>query len=89
MHMRGTPKTMQKGDLIYDDLLGEIIDCLRKSIGKAMRAGVRKECLIVDPGIGFGKTWRIIIKSSEICLRLSYWACRSCSGRHARRSSET
>jgi dihydropteroate synthase len=56
MHMRGTPKTMQKGDLIYDDLLGEIIDCLRKSIGKAMRAGVRKECLIVDPGIGFGKT---------------------------------
>ena len=56
MHMRGTPKTMQKGDLIYDDLLREIIDCLRKSIGKATRAGVRKECLIVDPGIGFGKT---------------------------------
>jgi dihydropteroate synthase len=56
MHMRGTPKTMQKGDLHYDDLMGEIICNLQKSIGRAISAGVGKNSIIVDPGVGFGKT---------------------------------
>ena len=56
MHMRGIPRTMQKGDLIYDDLMGEIIGHLQKSMEKAVRAGVDKESVVVDPGIGFGKT---------------------------------
>ena len=40
----------------YDDLLGDIIDSLKDSVGKALNAGVPRENLIVDPGIGFGKT---------------------------------
>ncbi|MBN1474390.1 MAG: dihydropteroate synthase [Syntrophaceae bacterium] len=56
MHMRGTPKNMQKGDLLYRDLMGEIIIHLQKAIDKAKNAGVKKECIVVDPGVGFGKT---------------------------------
>ncbi len=56
MHMRGTPKNMQKGDLLYRDLMGEIIIHLQKAIDKAKNAGVKKESIVVDPGVGFGKT---------------------------------
>ncbi len=56
MHMRGTPRNMQKGDLLYDDLMGEIIVHLQKAIDKAKSAGVKKESIVVDPGVGFGKT---------------------------------
>ena len=57
MHMRGNPANMQKGNLGYDDLMGEITDYLRSSIQKAMKAGVEKDSIVVDPGIGFGKTF--------------------------------
>ena len=40
----------------YDDLLGDIIDSLKDSVGKAVNSGVPRENLMVDPGIGFGKT---------------------------------
>ena len=40
----------------YGDLLGEVVAGLRGSIALALKAGVRRECLVVDPGIGFGKT---------------------------------
>ncbi len=43
MHMRGTPKNMQKGDLLYRDLMGEIIIHLQKAIDKAKNAGVTPE----------------------------------------------
>lgn len=70
MHMRGTPQTMQKGDLRYDDLMGEIIAYLQKSMQKAVDAGVEKERVVVDPGIGFGKTaednYRIIRNLSAL-----------------------
>jgi len=55
MHMKGTPRTMQRNPT-YDDLTGEIIGHLRASMTMAVRAGVREEQIIVDPGIGFGKT---------------------------------
>lgn len=55
MHMRGTPKTMQKGDLVYGSLMGEIIRFLGERIGKAVEGGVARENIIVDPGVGFGK----------------------------------
>ncbi|HUT53044.1 MAG TPA: dihydropteroate synthase [bacterium] len=55
MHMRGTPKTMQQ-DPHYDDLFGEIIAYLALRMERAMAAGVHEESIIVDPGIGFGKT---------------------------------
>jgi len=70
MHMRGTPQTMQTGDLRYHDLMGEIVAYLRKSMQKAVNAGVEKESIIVDPGIGFGKTaednYRIIRNLSTL-----------------------
>ena len=56
MHMRGKPRNMQKGDLAYDNLMGAITDFLKQSSEKAFKAGIEKECLVIDPGIGFGKT---------------------------------
>lgn len=58
MHMRGTPKTMQKGDIAYRDLMGEISEFLKKRILKALSSGVGLRQMIIDPGFGFGKTVR-------------------------------
>ena len=55
MHIRGTPETMQK-DVHYDSLFSEILQCLKDSIQKAENAGLDNEQIIIDPGIGFGKT---------------------------------
>jgi len=55
MHIQGTPKDMQQ-DPHYDDLFGEIIAFLRERIERAKAAGVAEEMILVDPGIGFGKT---------------------------------
>lgn len=55
MHMLGTPKTMQI-DPEYDDLIGEIKAFLAQSIDHAIAKGISKSKIIVDPGIGFGKT---------------------------------
>jgi dihydropteroate synthase len=55
MHMLGTPKVMQQ-DPHYDALMPEIIHFLQERIDFALQAGVRLEQIIVDPGIGFGKT---------------------------------
>ncbi len=54
MHIKGTPKDMQKNPY-YEDVMGEIVDYFRKVIKKAEEKGVNREQLIVDPGIGFGK----------------------------------
>lgn len=53
MHMKGTPRTMQI-DPRYDDLMGEIGSFLQEAVNRARAQGVKK--IIVDPGIGFGKT---------------------------------
>jgi len=70
MHMRGKPKNMQKGSLAYDNLMGEITDYLKQSSKKALNAGVEKDCIVIDPGIGFGKTpednYKIIKDLSEL-----------------------
>jgi len=55
MHMKGTPKTMQKNP-VYSDLIGEIIASLAGSLAIAKNAGILLEKIIVDPGLGFGKT---------------------------------
>ncbi|MGL4308338.1 MAG: dihydropteroate synthase [Cetobacterium sp.] len=54
MHMRGTPKSMQQ-DYSYRDLLGEVEEELQESIDLALEAGVTRDRLILDPGIGFAK----------------------------------
>ncbi len=55
MHMLGEPKTMQV-DPHYENLLGEVCRHLRNGIAVARRAGIGEERIVVDPGIGFGKT---------------------------------
>jgi dihydropteroate synthase len=55
MHMQGTPRTMQ-ADPKYTDVLREVRDFLAAQLYEAMDAGVAREAIILDPGIGFGKT---------------------------------
>ena len=54
MHTRGTPLTMQT-ETRYDDLMGEVIQGLGKSVEIAVGAGVERARIVVDPGIGFAK----------------------------------
>jgi dihydropteroate synthase len=55
MHMRGEPRTMQ-ADPGYDDVVAEVADWLVARADDAMAAGVARERIWLDPGIGFGKT---------------------------------
>jgi len=55
MHMLGNPKTMQVSP-VYDDILADIRDFLADAIDKAEKHGISKSKIIIDPGIGFGKT---------------------------------
>jgi dihydropteroate synthase len=55
MHMKGTPRNMQDNP-VYEDLMGEILAGLQESIAIALKAGISSEKIIIDPGIGFGKT---------------------------------
>ena len=54
MHTRGTPDRMQS-NTVYEDLLGDIIAGLRCSLDSAVSAGVERERIVIDPGIGFAK----------------------------------
>ena len=56
MHIRGTPQTMQKMT-DYRDLIGEIGEFLESRIAAAVAAGIDKSQIIIDPGIGFAKTY--------------------------------
>ena len=55
MHMLGSPKTMQESPA-YDNLIDDISDFLKDAIERAQKQGISKSKLIIDPGIGFGKT---------------------------------
>ncbi len=55
MHMQGTPGNMQANPS-YHSLIPEIMDFLKAVIERAVAAGIKREMIIVDPGIGFGKT---------------------------------
>jgi len=54
-HMRGTPATM-RGLAEYGDVAAEVREELEISLSVALRAGIPKECIVIDPGIGFAKT---------------------------------
>ena len=56
MHMKGTPGDMQKNP-VYDDLINEILDFLKDAVDRAETDGISRELTVVDPGIGFGKTF--------------------------------
>ncbi len=55
MHIKGTPRDMQR-EPVYDDVIGEITDYLSRSIDIALGAGIRRDRILIDPGIGFGKS---------------------------------
>ena len=54
MHIQGTPQTMQDNPY-YDNVVKEVLDSLIHSVNNALAAGVKKENIAIDPGIGFGK----------------------------------
>jgi len=56
MHSRGTPATMQRLPPAAD-IIADIIHSLRASIAMAERRGVQRDSIVIDPGIGFGKTY--------------------------------
>ncbi len=55
MHIKGNPKVMQVSPS-YTELIPEIVDYLRNSIRLALKFGIPEDKIIIDPGIGFGKT---------------------------------
>jgi dihydropteroate synthase len=74
MHMRGTPETMQQ-DTNYNDIVGEISGCLDSAAKKAAGMGVAPHKIILDPGIGFGKSVDgnfTILKNLHRFLALGY-----------------
>jgi dihydropteroate synthase len=57
MHMRGEPRTMQKGSFARD-VVKDVTRGLRASVAKARKAGVPGSQIVIDPGIGFGKSFQ-------------------------------
>jgi dihydropteroate synthase len=55
MHSRGTPATMHRLPPVFD-IVEEVASSLKSSIAMAERRGVKRESIVIDPGIGFGKT---------------------------------
>ncbi|MBF0318950.1 MAG: dihydropteroate synthase [Nitrospirae bacterium] len=55
MHIQGTPKDMQRNP-VYEDLFSDLKGYFNKGIETALQAGIKKDMIILDPGIGFGKT---------------------------------
>jgi len=55
MHSRGTAETLHKQPAVKE-ILSEVVSGLRESVEKAQARGVRREKIVIDPGIGFGKT---------------------------------
>jgi dihydropteroate synthase len=56
MHMRGEPRTMQRQPFVRD-VVRDVAAGLRRAVVVAQRAGVPKSQVVLDPGIGFGKSW--------------------------------
>jgi len=70
MHMKGTPKNMQANPT-YKDLFGEIIGFLTKAMEQAVKTGIRRDLIIIDPGIGFGKSFEDNLKIIKELHRFS------------------
>jgi dihydropteroate synthase len=70
MHIRGEPRTMQKGPFAYD-IMKDVLHGLRRSVAIARKASVRKSQIILDPGIGFGKSYA---QNYEVLQKLSQLA---------------
>ena len=74
MHMRGTPEDMQV-DTTYDDIVAEICDFLQSATERAMTRGVSRDHIMIDPGIGFGKSAEdniLILKELKEFVRIGF-----------------
>jgi len=74
MHMRGTPRTMQHGPFARD-VMRDALAGLRAALAGAKRAGLARSQILLDPGIGFGKTHE---QNFEILARLPEFAQLGC-----------
>lgn len=74
MHIKGTPQTMQQ-QTDYQDLLGDIYSFLSQQITAATAAGIDREKIIIDPGIGFAKNYE---QNLEIIRRLQFLRSLNC-----------
>jgi dihydropteroate synthase len=74
MHMRGTPRTMQRGPYPRD-VIRNVTAGLRDAMARAKRAGLAKSQVLLDPGIGFGKKYE---QNFEILARLPEFAHLGC-----------
>lgn len=87
MHMRGEPKSMQT-DPRYDDVVGEVAQFLSARISTLSGAGVDRERIVLDPGIGFGKTvdhnFELLARQRELLVLghalLAGWSRKSSLG---------
>ncbi len=74
MHMKGEPKTMQR-EPHYEDVVAEVRDYLRERAAFAEAAGIRREGIAIDPGLGFGKTTRhslVLMKETAVLATIGY-----------------
>lgn len=67
-HIKGKPKTMQKGKIVYKDVILDIKKFFEEQIGFGLAKGMKRKQFLIDPGIGFGKTLK---QNLEIVKRLS------------------
>jgi dihydropteroate synthase len=74
MHMRGDPRTMQR-EPFARDVMRDVTGALKKAVATALRAGVAKSKIILDPGFGFGKSYeqnfKLLARLPELA-RLDY-----------------
>jgi dihydropteroate synthase len=74
MHMRGGPISMQR-DTRYADLSAEVTDFLSDRVNRALKAGLASDRIVVDPGIGFGKSPTgslTLLRDLAVLLRIGY-----------------
>ena len=74
MHMQGTPQTMQDNPT-YTDVVGEVRDYLRERRDALVAAGISRERICLDPGIGFGKTHEHNITLMRHCYEFHELGC--------------
>lgn len=84
MHMQGTPKTMQQ-DPRYHDVVEEVYTFLEDRVEAAVQAGVCKDSIIIDPGIGFGKRLQDNLQLISRASEFRWLGCRVLLG-HSRKS---
>jgi len=70
MHMRGTPRTMQKMPFAKN-LMKDVFNGLRQAVALARSAGIAKDKIVIDPGIGFGKSFE---QNYELLAKLTEFA---------------